>query len=100
MCLSRCLPSQLASSRGSRNRPGQAPEAGRDDHGKLAGRTGFAAQLVGGDTVIALNGDETFPMASAYKVAIAGKVLAMVDKGEVRLEQMVVVPPKATCRRR
>ena len=59
---------------------------------KLAARTGFAAQMVGGDTIVALNGDEAFPMASAYKIAIAGKVLAMVDKGEVRLEQMVDIP--------
>ena len=61
----------------------------------LAGRTGFAAQLLGSDMIIALNGDETFPMASAYKIAIAGKVLAMVDKGEVRLEQMVDIPPES-----
>ena len=33
----------------------------------LAGRTGFAAQLLGGDTIIALNGNETFPMASATR---------------------------------
>ena len=62
---------------------------------KLAGRTGFAAQLVGSDPVISLNGDEAFPMASAYKVAIAGKVLAMVDKGEVSLDQMVDVPAES-----
>ena len=58
----------------------------------LAGRTGFAAQLLGGDTIVALNGDETFPMASAYKLAIVGKVLAMVDKGELRLDQMIDIP--------
>lgn len=61
----------------------------------LAGRTGFAAQLIGGETIIALNGDQTFPMASAYKLAIVGKVLAMVDKGELRLEQMVDISPES-----
>jgi len=60
----------------------------------LAGRTGFAAQMIGGDAVVALNGDAPFPMASAYKLAIVGKVLAMVDKGELRLDQMVDIPPE------
>ena len=62
---------------------------------KLAGRTGFAAQLLGGETIVALNGDEMFPMASAYKVAIAGKVLAMVDAGETSLDRMVEIPPES-----
>ena len=47
----------------------------------LAGRIGFAAQEIGGDEVIAFNGDETFAMASTYKVAIATTVLDRVDKG-------------------
>ena len=59
----------------------------------LAGHTGFAAQLLGDDTIIALNGDEPFPMASSYKLAIVGKVLAMIDKGEIRLDQMVDILP-------
>jgi beta-lactamase class A len=58
----------------------------------LAGRTGFAAQLIGDDTVIALNGDAPFPMASAYKLAVVGKVLTMVDVGGLRLDQMVDIP--------
>ena len=47
----------------------------------LAGRIGFAAQEIGGDEVIAFNGDETFAMASTYKVAIATTVLDRVDRG-------------------
>ena len=47
----------------------------------LAGRIGFAAQEIGGDEVIAFNGDETFAMASTYKVAIAAAVLDRVDRG-------------------
>ena len=58
----------------------------------LAGRIGFAAQEIGGDEVIAFNGDETFAMASTYKVAIATNVLDRVDKGELRLDQLVDVP--------
>ena len=59
----------------------------------LAGRIGFAAQEIGGDEVISFNGDETFAMASTYKVAIATKVMDLVDKGELSLDQMVDVPP-------
>jgi len=58
----------------------------------LAGRIGFAAQEIGGDEVIAFNGDETFAMASTYKVAVATKVMDLVDKGELSLDQMVDVP--------
>jgi beta-lactamase class A len=59
----------------------------------LAGRIGFAAQEIGGDEVIAFNGDETFVMASAYKVAIAAAVLDRVDRGELSLDQMVDIDP-------
>jgi beta-lactamase class A len=58
----------------------------------LAGRIGFAAQDVSGGEVIAFNGDETFAMASTYKVAIATAVLDRVDKGELSLDQLVDVP--------
>ena len=58
----------------------------------LAGRIGFAAQEIGGDEVTSFNGDETFAMASTYKVAIATKVMDLVDKGELSLDQMVDVP--------
>jgi len=60
---------------------------------KLAGRIGFAAQEIGGKEVIALNGDETFAMASTYKVAIATAVLDRVDRGKLSLEQMVEITP-------
>ncbi len=58
----------------------------------LVGRIGVAAQEIGGDEVIAINGDETFAMASTYKVAIATKVMDLVDKGELSLDQLVDVP--------
>ena len=60
---------------------------------KLAGRIGFAAQEIGGKEVIAFNGDETFAMASTYKVAIATAILDRVDRGELRLDQMVEITP-------
>lgn len=58
----------------------------------LVGRIGVAAQEIGGNEVIAVNGDETFAMASTYKVAIAVAVLDRVDKGELSLDQLVEVP--------
>ena len=60
---------------------------------KLAGRIGFAAQEIGGDEVIAFNSDETFAMASTYKVAIAAAVLDRVDRGELSLDHMVEITP-------
>ena len=59
----------------------------------LAGRIGFAAQEIGGDEVIAFNGDQTFAMASTYKVAIAAAILDRVDRGELSLDQMVDIDP-------
>ena len=47
----------------------------------LAGRIGFAAQEIGGEDVIAFNGDESFAMASTYKIAIATTLLDRVDRG-------------------
>jgi beta-lactamase class A len=60
---------------------------------ELAGEVGFAATISGADTVISLNGDEPFPMASTFKVAIAVAVLTRVDKGELRLDQLVDITP-------
>ncbi|WP_100626937.1 class A beta-lactamase [Algoriphagus formosus] len=58
---------------------------------KLAGRIGVAAQEIGSKETITINGDEQFVMASTYKVAIAAAVLDRVDRGELRLDQMVDV---------
>ena len=63
--------------------------------GSLAGRTEFAAQLLGSDTVMnVMNADDAFPMASTYKVAIPPKVLAMVDEGKAGLDQMIEIRPE------
>ena len=59
----------------------------------LAGRVGFAAQEIGGGEVIAFNGDESFAMASTYKIAIVTALLDRVDRGELSLDQLVEVTP-------
>ncbi len=41
----------------------------------------------------ALNGDTLFPMASAYKVAVAGRIFALVDVGEARLDEQLALDP-------
>ena len=58
----------------------------------LVGRIGVAAQEIGSGVRVTVNGDESFAMASTYKVAIAAKVMDLVDKGELSLDQMVDVP--------
>ena len=58
----------------------------------LVGRLGVAAQELSSGLNVSINGDETFAMASAYKIAVATKVLDLVDKGELSLDQMVDVP--------
>jgi len=55
----------------------------------LVGRIGVAAQEIGSKEMITVNGDETFVMASTYKVAIATTLLNRVDKGEVQLTDLI-----------
>ncbi len=55
----------------------------------LAGRIGVAAQEIGSGVSVTVNGDETFVMASTYKVAIATTLLDLVDKGEVKLTDLI-----------
>ncbi len=43
---------------------------------------------------VSLNGSDRFPMASTYKVPIAVQLLARVDKGEVKLDDMIKVEAK------
>jgi len=58
----------------------------------LAGRIGVAAQEIGSGESITVNGDETFVMASTYKVAIAVTLLDRVDKGQLKLTDLIDVP--------
>jgi len=55
----------------------------------LAGHIGVAAQEIGSKEMITINGDEAFVMASTYKVAIAVALLNRVDKGELKLTDLI-----------
>lgn len=58
------------------------------------GKVGVAAwKLDGKGERVLVNGGERFPMASTFKVAVAGAILADVDAGKLRLDQLVVVEP-------
>jgi beta-lactamase class A len=62
------------------------------------GSVGVAAQRIRPDGtldphIIALNGDTLFPMASTYKIAVAGTILSQVDRGIVSLDTMLPVNP-------
>lgn len=60
------------------------------------GVVGVAAWRLDGDGPrVLVNGGQRFPMASTFKVAIAGALLAAVDDGRLSLEQMVSVAPDA-----
>ena len=43
---------------------------------------------------LSMNDHEAFPMASTFKVAVAGAVLARVDQGQLTLDQLIAVDPK------
>ncbi len=43
---------------------------------------------------VSLNGKDRFPMASSVKVPIAAQLLTRVDRGEVRLDEMIAVEAK------
>src|SRR5438034_1973611 len=57
------------------------------------GRVGVAAQLLESGETADLHGDEHFPMHSVYKLPISMAVLQRVDRGELKLDQMVRVEP-------
>jgi beta-lactamase class A len=58
------------------------------------GTVGVAAwRLDGRGPRILVNADRGFPMGSTFKVAVAGAILAKVDRGEISLDQLVPVDP-------
>ena len=57
------------------------------------GRVGVAAQLLESGETADLHGDEHFPMHSVYKLPISMAVLQRVDRGELKLDQLVKVEP-------
>lgn len=66
--------------------------------GTSPGRVGIAAIDLDRGTMVAINGDTPFPMASASKIAIAATFLDEVDKGRFTLDQkfplMVPLPSR------
>lgn len=59
----------------------------------LGGVTGVSAwRLDGNGSRLSVHGDEAFPLASSFKVAIAGALLAQVDAGTLQLDKMIDVP--------
>ena len=57
------------------------------------GTMGVAAIHIESGRSAFLNPDETFPMASTYKVPIAVQLLHRVDRGELRLSKMISFEP-------
>jgi beta-lactamase class A len=57
---------------------------------QINGHIGVAFRLLETGETAAINVDR-YPMASTYKVAIAGTLLTRIDRGEVSLDQMVAV---------
>ena len=58
----------------------------------LVGRIGVAAQEIDSGLNVTINGDESFVMASTYKVAIAVTLLDLVDKGQIKLSDLIDLP--------
>src|SRR5256714_3734522 len=61
------------------------------------GRVGVAAQLLESGETANLHGDEHFPMHSVYKLPISMAILQRVDRGELKLDQLVKVEPSDSC---
>lgn len=60
----------------------------------VEGTVGVAAwRLDGRGPRILVNADQPFPMASTFKVAVAGAILSKVDRGELSLDQLVPIDP-------
>ncbi len=57
------------------------------------GMVGVAVQKVGGGPLTTLNAGTTFPMASTFKIAVAGAIFAKIDAGQLKLDTMVTVDP-------
>jgi beta-lactamase class A len=77
--------------------PALAADRLQDEIARLAkisdGVVGMSAVHVESDRRVSFHGTDHFPMASSFKVPIAVQLLSRVDKGEVKLDQMVTVEP-------
>lgn len=60
----------------------------------IGGKVGVAAwKLDGNGERVLVNAGERYPMASTFKIAVAGAILAQVDTGKLKLDQLVTVQP-------
>jgi len=57
------------------------------------GTTGVAVQRIGGGDVMMLNAGTGFPMASTFKISVAGAIFSMIDSGKLTLDHMITVDP-------
>jgi beta-lactamase class A len=62
----------------------------------VGGEVGVRAVHLESGAVISLNDTDFFPMASTFKIAVAGAVLAQVDAGRISLDQLIPVDPALT----
>ncbi|WP_022684132.1 serine hydrolase [Sphingobium bisphenolivorans] len=53
------------------------------------GTVGIAVRDLSSGEMLSFNGDTLFPMASTYKVAVAGKILALLDHGQLGLDEQL-----------
>lgn len=65
--------------------------------GKLSGgEIGVSARHLETGLTVSSSGAAPFPMASTFKIAVAGTVLARVDAGKLSLDQLVAIDPAMT----
>jgi beta-lactamase class A len=57
------------------------------------GEVGLTAIHIESGRRVALHETDRFPMASTFKVPIAVQILSRVDRGEIRLDQMITLEP-------
>lgn len=77
----------------------EAPGAVQAEVARIAeesgGVVGVAAwRLDGNGSRLLFHANEAFPMASTFKIAVAGRILEKVDKGELTLDQMIAIGPE------
>jgi beta-lactamase class A len=57
------------------------------------GVVGLSALHIESNHRLTFHGEDSFPMASSFKIPIAVQLLARVDRGEIRLDEMVNIEP-------
>jgi beta-lactamase class A len=61
------------------------------------GEVGIASRHVESGWEFVRNPDYRFHMASVGKLPVARHLLSLVDRGEVKLDQLIEIPPDAEC---